>query len=76
MKVQFLGFRQMRFRAQDGTEMSGTKLFYAHEQDGVSGLACGSMFASAEKFGLLSPAPGSQGNIEFNQYGKPISIEC
>lgn len=71
-----IGIQDMNFKAQDGGQVNGSKIFFTYAADHVDGLACDSVFVSAAKLERLSFAPGigQSFNILYNKYGKVADI--
>ena len=71
-----IGLHSMNFRAQDGGQVNGVKIFYTFEKPHVDGLACGSCFVSAEKLPRMTfmPELGASFDVRYNEYGKVADI--
>lgn len=67
MKV--VGFRKVDFRAENGSQISGTRLYCTFEDEKVSGVGTEAFFVSDAKLDFV-PAVGDEIQVIYNKYGK------
>lgn len=74
--MECIGIQNMNFKAQDGGQVNGCKIFFTYQDDHVEGMACDSVFVSAAKLEKLTFAPdlGQAFNVLYNKYGKVADI--
>ena len=70
-----LGKKAVSFTADDGKEISGTRLYIGYEAKGVEGMATDKVFVSAAKMPKGDIVVGSEVNIHYNRYGKVEAID-
>lgn len=74
MYCEIVGVKQSDFKAPDGTEVKGTRVYFlAEDKDQVQdGRIAGSAFIKAELLGSWKPKPGDLATCEYNRYGKLV----
>lgn len=71
-----VGIRQVSFKGSDGSQVSGTNLFFTYPDPNVEGLATERVFVSAERLMKLDfiPKLGGECALVYNKYGKVANI--
>ena len=75
MRVKVLGLYRMNFTTDNGT-VNGVRVYYAHTDENVEGLATAHVFISADsKIPLDGVVPNCDCEMQFNQKGKLMSMK-
>ena len=75
MTAEIIGFRGYDFTDKDGRQVSGTSLFVAFEEEGVTGRAAERLSVNSAIALPSGIKPGDKININFNRRGKVDKIE-
>lgn len=74
MAYKVIGYRTVRFKGQDGSDVDGINLYFTYPEDYVTGVACDKVFLSRHKFPDLEFSIGDTFMIQYNKYGKVAGI--
>lgn len=74
--MTIVGFRDMSFKGNDGSQVNGRQFFFTMADPYVTGLTAGKFFLSAaalETVGYI-PKPGDVVEVFYNRFGKVSQI--
>lgn len=69
-----LGIQKVDFKAQDGNQIKGTKLYLSFEKDHVDGKACEAVFVK-DSISLVGIEVGDFIVLSYNKYGKVSDVK-
>lgn len=71
-----VGMKDVNFKGQDGSQVTGWNLFFTYEDQYITGVGVEKIFIGNKTFGRVSFVPeiGSQCRLLYNKYGKVSDI--
>lgn len=74
--MTIVGFRDMSFKGNDGSQVSGRQFFFTMKDDQVTGLTAGKFFLSAAVLANVGYVPnvGDVVEVYYNRFGKVSHI--
>lgn len=79
MLYTVLGYREMDFKSQDGSQVRGTQIFVSYKDRDVVGLSAGKVFLRRSLIDEMREqgkiiVPGCLVDVEYNERGKVASV--
>ena len=75
--IRVIGKQVMSFKGNDGSDVTGVKLYFLENDDRVEGQKCGNFFLTSGRYDRIGYAPkvGDAVKVYYNRYGKPEFFE-
>lgn len=76
MAHTLVGIRNVDFKGEDGSPVSGVNMYFTFPQENCDGVACERVFLASRKFARLTYVPQIGGTcvLQWNRYGKVEDI--